>query len=104
MFALLLISPTVAPTVSAAETSITVIEGNMATMTCVATGDPIPETTWSQSGTQLMSGGRYEISDTGAVLTVRQVTEAQDEGVFSCHASNPAGSDSASITLNVLSK
>ena len=38
------------------------------------------------------------------MLTVQGVVEAQDEGMFTCHASNLAGNDSADITLNVLSK
>ena len=51
-----------------------------------------------------MSGGRYQISSDGRVLTVQGVTETQDEGVFTCHASNIAGNDSADVTLSVLSK
>ena len=94
----------VAPVVTAAESSITVIEGSTATLTCLATGDPVPDQTWSRNGTQLTSGGRYQISSDGRVLTVQQVNEEQDEGVLTCHASNDAGSDSADIALSVLSK
>ena len=46
-------------------------------------------------------GGRYQISSDGRVLTVQQVNEEQDEGVFTCHASNDAGSDSADIAVSV---
>ena len=94
----------VAPDISVAEPSVIVIEGGTATLTCLATGDPVPVLTWSQNGNELTSGGRYQISSDGRVLTVQGVTEAQDEGVFTCHASNLAGNDSADITLNVLSK
>ena len=94
----------VAPDLSVAEPSVTVIEGGAATLTCLATGDPAPVQTWSRNGNELTSGGRYQISSDGRVLTVQGVTEAQDEGEFTCHASNMAGNDSADITLNVLSK
>ena len=49
----------------------------------------------------LGSGGRYQISSDGRLLTVQGVTEAQDEGMFTCHASNIVGNDSATITLSV---
>ena len=94
----------VAPDISVAEPSVTVVEGGTATLTCLATGDPVPVQTWSQNGNRLISGGRYQISSDGRVLTVQGVMEAQDEGMFTCHASNMAGNDSADITLNVLSK
>ena len=71
---------------------------------CSATGDPVPFQTWSRNENVLASGGQYQISGNGSVLTVQQVTEVQDEGVFTCHASNEAGDDSAYVTLNVLSK
>ena len=35
------------------------------------------------------------------MLTVQGVTEAQDEGEFTCHASNLAGNNSATLTLSV---
>ena len=81
--------------------SVIVTEGNDAILMCTATGDPVPVQSWSQNGNQLTSGGRYQISGNSSVLTVQQVTEVQDEGVFTCHASNEAGSDSATVTLSV---
>ena len=98
-FVFLLIS--VAPVVVATELSITAIEGDEANLTCLATGDPVPFQTWSRNGTQLTSGGRYQISGDGRVLTVQQVSEDEDEGMFTCHASNDAGSDSADIAVSV---
>ena len=78
-----------------------VTEGNAAVFTCTSTGDPIPVQTWFRNGNQLTSGGRYQIGSNGRMLTVQQVTEAQDEGTFVCNASNAAGYDSAIITLSV---
>ena len=103
MFTLAFFLP-VAPDISAAEPSITVIEGGTATLTCLATGDPVSDQTWFRNGNELTSSGRYQISSDGRVLTVQGVTEAQDEGIFTCHASNLAGNDSADIAVNVLSE
>ena len=77
------------------------IEGNTVALVCNATGDPVPVQTSSRNGNELMSGGQYQISLDGRVLIVQGVTEAQDEGEFTCHASNVAGNDSATIMLNV---
>ena len=77
------------------------IEGNTVALVCNATGDPVPVQTWSQNGNELTSGGRYQISSDGRVLMVQGVIEAQDEGEFTCHASNVAGNDSATLTLSV---
>ena len=96
--------PTAPPTITPGSASVVVTEGEVATLTCTATGDPIPDQTWSRNGTQLTSGGRYQISSDGRVLTVRQVNEEQDEGVFTCHASNNAGSNSADVAVSVQGK
>ena len=74
--------------------------GNTVTMTCVATGDPIPVQTWIQNGTNL-SGTRFQISADGSALTVRDTRE-EDEGTYSCQASNPASIDIDMVTLNVI--
>ena len=95
---------TVAPDIAAREPNVTVIEGTMATLMCSATGDPVPVQTWSRNGNELRLGGQYQISGNGSMLTVQNVAESRDEGMFTCHASNVAGNDLATITLNVLSK
>ena len=92
---------TAPPTIIADSVNVVAIEGNMVTLICNATGDPVPDQTWSRNGNELMSSGRYQISADGRVLTVRGVIEAQDEGVFTCHASSMAGNDSATVTLSV---
>lgn len=93
--------PTAPPTITPGLASVVVTEGNAAVLTCTAIGDPIPIQTWSRNGNRLTSGARYQISGSGSVLTVQQVTESQDEGVFTCHASNEAGNDTTAITLSV---
>ena len=101
---LIMSPPTAPPTIIADSAIVVAIEGNTVTLSCNATGDPVPVQTWSRNGNELMSGGRYQISADGRVLTVQGVTEAQDEGMFTCHASNMAGNDSATITLSVQGK
>ena len=92
---------TVPPTVTANSATVVTIEGNTVTLACNATGDPVPVQTWSRNGNELTSGGQYQISSDGRELMVQGVTEAQDEGEFTCHASNVAGNDSATIMLSV---
>ena len=92
---------TAPPTITADLATVITIEGNTAILVCNATGDPVPVQTWIRNGNELTSGGQYQISSDGRVLTVQGVTEAQDEGMFTCLASNMAGNDSAMITLTV---
>lgn len=92
-----------APTVRAAEDSVTVVVGNTATMTCTATGDPTPVQTWNRNGIPVSGGTRFQISADGSVLRVSEVRE-EDEGVYTCQASNPASSVSDTVTLNVIGK
>ena len=92
---------TAPPTVTADSATVVTIEGNTVVLVCNATGDPVPVQSWSQNGSVLTSGGQYNISSDGRVLAVQGVTEAQDEGEFTCHASNVAGNDSATLMLSV---
>ena len=93
-----------APGINAAPASLTAVMGNTATLRCTATGDPIPVQSWSRNGITLTSGSRFQISADGQVLTITDVREEEDEGVYICHASNSAGTDSATVTLNVICK
>ena len=93
----------VPPSVRALETSVTIVQGSSVTLTCVATGDPTPVQSWSRNGVTVTTDGRYQISENGSVLTVQGVQET-DEGEFMCHASNAAGVDSATISLNVIGR
>ncbi len=76
-----------------------VLQGASASLCCASTGEPVPIQTWSRNGTAL-SGSRYLISDDGMVLTISDVMQ-DDVGVYTCHASNIAGEDSATVVLDV---
>ena len=88
------------PTIIPDSAVVNSLEGSSVTLTCVATGDPTPVLRWSRNGVTVTTDGRYQISGNGSVLTVQGVQET-DEGEFMCHASNTAGEDSATYTLNV---
>lgn len=90
----------VAPVIRAVESAVTVVVGNTVTMTCMASGDPTPVQTWTRNGMQL-SGSRFQISADGSMLTV-QATQLEDEGTYTCHASNPARTQMDIVTLNII--
>ena len=75
----------------------------MATLSCTATGDPIPDQSWSRNETALESSSRFQISADGSSLAIRNVGVA-DGGVYTCHASNSAGTASATVMLDVQCK
>ena len=71
----------------------------------MATGDPTPSVRWFRDGTEIPNTDtpRYQLSPSGTTLFVEGVIE-EDEGQFSCTASNIGGEDEATITLTVHSK
>ena len=86
------------------------VEGNNITITCEATGIPLPTTVWTFSGTVLMSDS-VNITTTvnGDVLrvterlTVMNVSR-EHTGVYTCSANNSVGSDNSDITITVQCK
>ena len=94
--------PPVAPQLTALEISITVVEGNRVTLTCAATGDPIPVLMWYRNGAEVPnpSTPRYQLASNGSTLVVDPVQES-DEGQFQCMGMNPAGVDQDTVTLTV---
>ncbi len=80
----------------------TVIVGDTATMRCTASGDPTPLQSWSLNGMGV-AGPRFQVSADGGALTVTGATEG-DEGTYTCHASNPASSETDTVFLNVIGR
>uniref|UniRef100_H2YT93 Ig-like domain-containing protein n=1 Tax=Ciona savignyi TaxID=51511 RepID=H2YT93_CIOSA len=70
-------------------------------MQCVATGNPLPDIVWRKDGDprslEQLSG--YEVSGDGT-LTILDPNH-DDEGRYSCMASNPAGVDSIDVILEI---
>ncbi|XP_076007425.1 hemicentin-1 [Genypterus blacodes] len=71
------------------------------TLTCKASGNPVPEIRWLKDGQLLVSDRRHQVLSHGRFL---QITAAQvgDTGRYSCLASNSAGDRSRHFNLNVL--
>lgn len=90
----ILLSPyLVPPTIAPLSSIVTVTEGTPHTLTCTATGQPLPLITWSHGGVILSTQGS---------LSIQPSVHRSDSGVYTCTATNTAGSDSVDITLDVL--
>lgn len=69
-------------------------------LSCVAQGVPQPSVSWKKDNTALVADrAHYSLSPDGT-LTVRQVA-LNDEGVYTCVASNVVGQDEADVQLQV---
>ncbi|XP_042370765.1 hemicentin-1 [Plectropomus leopardus] len=71
------------------------------TLTCQASGNPVPEIKWLKDGQLLVPDRRHQVLSHGRFL---QISGAQvaDTGRYSCVASNTAGDRSRHFNLNVL--
>ncbi|KFO28580.1 Hemicentin-1 [Fukomys damarensis] len=67
---------------------------------CNAQGSPPPVITWSKGGQTILADGEQHIIHPGGTLTISQAM-LSDAGIYSCVATNIAGSDEAEITLQV---
>ena len=67
-------------------------KGQNETLTCSATGCPVPNIRWTKDGANL--------TQTGNTLTLLSVSK-NDAGNYACHASNGKDSKSAEMTLTV---
>ena len=85
------------------------IERNNITMTCEATGIPLPTIVWTFSGRVLMSDSVNTTTGNGDVLRVTETltimnVSREHTGVYTCSANNSVGSDSSNITITVQCK
>uniref|UniRef100_A0A672GXQ1 Obscurin like cytoskeletal adaptor 1a n=1 Tax=Salarias fasciatus TaxID=181472 RepID=A0A672GXQ1_SALFA len=76
--------------------------GTNATLRCQIGGDPRPDVIWERKGIQILSDGRYKLSEEGKsyMLTITGVTE-QDAGQYICKARNSVGETYAAASLKV---
>ena len=97
----------VAPVVTALETSVAVVEGSDVTLSCTAVGQPTPSVTWLRNGGEVPNDSTPHVTVVGGegegTLTISPVGE-EDDGVWVCMGSNIAGSNQEFITINVLSQ
>ncbi|CAL8406617.1 unnamed protein product [Arctogadus glacialis] len=76
--------------------------GVNATLKCQIGGDPRPDVVWERKNVQILSEGRYQISEDGKayLLTICAVTP-QDSGQYTCKARNSVGETYAAASLKV---
>lgn len=86
-------SPSVPPTIAPLPPIVTITEGTPHTLTCTATGEPLPLITWSRGAVILSTQG---------TLSIQPSAHRSDAGVYTCTATNTAGSDTMDITLDIL--
>lgn len=92
----------VPPQITRAPTDVTANIGQfLVRFVCEASGVPNPTISWRKGSNVVQAGGRVTLS--GNQLLINDV-DTIDSGTYTCVASNPAGSDTASAELNVIGK
>lgn len=76
-------------------------QGQRLTIACTAEGQPDPDITWSVDGQSIVTSGRY-IAESDGSLVITSV-RAQDEGSYTCTATNSNGEDAVAIDVVVSS-
>ncbi|XP_057339173.1 neuroglian isoform X3 [Microplitis mediator] len=77
--------------------------GKKAKLYCIFGGTPLPEIIWSKDGERIKTSDRITHDDYGKSLVLKRV-DFQDQGVYTCEASNGVGrAISYSINLQVKS-
>ncbi|KAK2908097.1 hemicentin-1 isoform X2 [Channa argus] len=71
------------------------------TLTCEASGNPVPEIKWLKDGQPLIPDKRHQVLSHGRFVQISDAHVA-DTGRYSCLASNSAGDRSRHFNLNVL--
>ncbi|KAM8746417.1 hemicentin-1 isoform 1-T1 [Acanthopagrus schlegelii] len=71
------------------------------TLTCEASGNPVPEIKWLKDGQLLVPDRRHQVLSHGRFLQI-SLAQVADTGRYSCLASNSAGDRSRHFNLNVL--
>ena len=106
--AVVLVSPTVPPSVTTFPEDSEVVIGNNITLTCSASGIHLPSVTWSRGGETIFGSSREIITQTvvNGTLVLSELiisdSEQRDTGNYSCSANNSAGVDTQAFHLQVL--
>ncbi|MGH0143069.1 UNVERIFIED_CONTAM: hypothetical protein FKN15_022424 [Acipenser sinensis] len=80
---------------------VSVVQGNPTVLSCEAEGMPAPSITWLKEGRPIVSSARVSYGEGGRALLLGVVWD-DDAGLYTCHASNSAGSSERSYSLRVL--
>ncbi|KAK6469731.1 neural cell adhesion molecule 1-B-like [Huso huso] len=72
-------------------------------ITCNATGDPLPTMHWVRKGNKLVPDSRTEISQQplSSTLTLQKV-EPSDGGIYTCVATSPVGEDRRDVIVQTI--
>ena len=82
----------------------TTTEGSNLTLSCNATGNPVPTISWSRDGSLVNTGGRISFLDDKKQLIITNV-DRTDSGKYRCVVENSVGNDTSdAATLNVQCK
>ncbi|XP_020608169.1 roundabout homolog 1-like [Orbicella faveolata] len=89
------------PKITVDPQAVTTTEGGNLTLSCNATGNPVPTMSWTRDGSPVNTSGRISFSDNKTQLTIMDVSRT-DSGEYRCVATNRAGNDTSNAaTLNV---
>ena len=72
-------------------------EGENLTLSCNATGNPVPTISWTKDGSPVNQSGRISFSADEKQLTITNVNRT-DSGEYRCMASNSLGNDTSSAS------
>ena len=95
---------------SPSPSTVTIVVGSPLTLSCTSRGSPPDTFTWRKnSGPILQSTSISTVThtDTSAVFSVNFVVNSattSDSGTYTCTVTNPIGSDTETITVNVVGK
>ncbi|XP_067377843.1 hemicentin-1 isoform X1 [Channa argus] len=90
----------VPPMIPPAQTELSVIQGFQALLPCAAQGSPEPRVSWEKDGTIVPNlPGKFTVLRSGELIIER--AELVDAGVFTCVATNAAGSVRQDIRLSI---
>ena len=116
---MLVVICTVQPTVNTPDMAIATEGDTSTTITCTATGVPVPTVSWTGPDGSIMNDSKYTISDTSSPVMVTdgsnevfQVTSdltimsvvRGDTGVYYCVVTNVVNSVQSDTTLTVMCK
>ena len=107
MFSFFVVATLVAPMINSEVMDETQNEGDTASFSCQATGEPVPTISWYFNGNLLVNGTEYIISimslnttTISSTLTIMNV-QSSDVGTYTCNATNVISSDTSSAVLTV---
>ena len=94
---------TVLPIIVIPEPVVAVNPGSDALLECIVTGKPAPVVAWYSGSIQLPDSSfpRYSVSENDSLIISDAQFDVDDGAQFICRATNEAGTESATIEVNV---